>query len=178
MATLHRRSDGWGRTRRRVSLLVENNGFPSPATLGRGGRRSSVAITIGWSSRSTPVTPAARSLIRCAPRSFACPAIAGCSVGTDILGTAAASPRLRTAMFWGVGASVLLATLFGLSYSAPHSTARESSRGDVRIHHGRQLVTAPARRAGARRIRCARNRRESHARNHRATDRNPSHDFR
>ena len=38
-------------------------------------------------------------------------------VGTDILERSRLASRLRTAMFWGVGSSVLLATLFGLSYS-------------------------------------------------------------
>ena len=38
-------------------------------------------------------------------------------VGTDILERHRLASRLRTAMFWGAGSSVLLATLFGLSYS-------------------------------------------------------------
>lgn len=115
VATLHRRADGWGRTGA-VYLLVESNGFPIAGNLARWPRVVSryndwVEFEIDASEAGGSVSHPVRAQI------IRLPANRWLLVGTDILDRSRLASRLRTAMFWGVGASVLLATLFGLSYS-------------------------------------------------------------
>ncbi len=115
VATLHRRSDGWGRSGA-VYLLVENNGFPIAGNLARWPQVVSryndwVEFEIDASDAGGAVAHPVRAQI------IRLPGNRWLLVGTDILDRSRLASRLRTAMFWGVGASVLLATLFGLSYS-------------------------------------------------------------
>ena len=72
--------------------------------------------------------------------------------------------RLRTAMFWGAGSSVLLATVFGLELQPAHPSPRPRVREHLRVDHGRRPVAAPAGGKVARRVRRARHGRQSHAR--------------
>ncbi len=97
-----------------------------------------------------PARPAARIAHPVRAQIIRLPANRWLLVGTDILDRSRLASRLRTAMFWGVGASVLLATLFGLSYSRRIRRRVRSGRGDLRIHHGRQSVATTAGRARAR----------------------------
>jgi signal transduction histidine kinase len=115
VATLHRRADGWGRSGA-VYLLVENNGFPIAGNLARWPQVVSryndwVEFEIDASEAGGIVSHPVRAQI------IRLPGNRWLLVGTDILDRRRLASRLRTAMFWGVGTSVLLATLFGLSYS-------------------------------------------------------------
>ncbi len=115
VATLHRRADGWGRSGA-VYLLVESNGFPIAGNLARWPQVVSryndwVEFDIDASEAGGAVAHPVRAQI------IRLPGNRWLLVGTDILNRSRLASRLRTAMFWGVGASVLLATLFGLSYS-------------------------------------------------------------
>lgn len=115
VATLHRRADGWGRSGA-VYLLVESNGFPIAGNLARWPQVVSryndwVEFEIDASEAGGAVAHPVRAQI------IRLPGNRWLLVGTDILDRSRLASRLRTAMFWGVGASVLLATLFGLSYS-------------------------------------------------------------
>jgi signal transduction histidine kinase len=114
-ATLHRRADSWGRTGA-VYLLAENNGFPIAGNLARWPRSLSryndwVEFEIDASEAGGVVSHPVRAQI------IRLPGNRWLLVGTDILERRQLASRLRTAMFWGVGSSVLLATLFGISYS-------------------------------------------------------------
>jgi signal transduction histidine kinase len=115
VATLHRRADGWGRSGA-VYLLVEANGFPIAGNLARWPQVVSryndwVEFEIDASEAGGVVSHPVRAQI------IRLPGNRWLLVGTDILDRTRLASRLRTAMFWGVGSSVLLATLFGLSYS-------------------------------------------------------------
>src|SRR5688572_17485890 len=115
VATLHRRADGWGRSGA-VYLLVEANGFPIAGNLARWPQVVSryndwVEFEIDASEAGGVVSHPVRAQI------IRLPGSRWLLVGTDILDRTRLASRLRTAMFWGVGSSVLLATLFGLSYS-------------------------------------------------------------
>src|SRR5688500_15778615 len=114
-ATLHRRDDIWGRTGA-VYLLAENNGFPIAGNLARWPQYLSryndwVEFEIDASEAGGVVSHTVRAQI------IRLPGNRWLLVGTDILERRQLASRLRTAMFWGVGTSVLLATLFGISYS-------------------------------------------------------------
>jgi signal transduction histidine kinase len=115
VATLRRRDDGWGRSGA-VYLLVESNGFPIAGNLARWPTVVSryndwVEFEIDASEAGGIVSHPVRAQI------IRLPGGRWLLVGTDILDRARLASRLRTAMFWGVGSSVLLATFFGLSYS-------------------------------------------------------------
>ncbi|MET0533769.1 MAG: HAMP domain-containing sensor histidine kinase [Steroidobacter sp.] len=114
-ATLHRRADSWGRSGA-VYLLAENNGFPIAGNLARWPQALSryndwVEFEIDASEAGGVVAHPVRAQI------IRLPGNRWLLVGTDILERRRLASRLRTAMFWGVGSSVLLATLFGVSYS-------------------------------------------------------------
>ncbi len=115
VATLHRRADGWGRSGA-VYLLVEANGFPIAGNLARWPQvvnryNDWVEFEIDASEAGGVVSHPVRAQI------IRLPGNRWLLVGTDILERSRLASRLRTAMFWGVGSSVLLATLFGISYS-------------------------------------------------------------
>jgi signal transduction histidine kinase len=115
MSTLHRRADGWGRSGA-VYLLVESNGFPIAGNLARWPQNVDryndwIEFNIDASEAGGVVSHPVRAQI------IRLPANRWLLVGTDILDRSRLASRLRTAMFWGVGSSVLLATLFGISYS-------------------------------------------------------------
>jgi signal transduction histidine kinase len=115
ISTLHRRSDGWGRTGA-VYLLVESNGFPLAGNLARWPQEFNryndwIEFDIDASEAGGDVAHPVRAKI------IRLPGDRWLLVGTDILDRSRLASRLRTAMFWGVGSSMLLATLFGLSYS-------------------------------------------------------------
>ena len=115
VATLHRRSDNWGRTGA-VYLLTESNGYPIAGNLA--GWPREVATYGTWvefhidASDSGGVT---RHPVRA--QTFRLPGGRRLLVGTDILERRRLASRLRTAMFWGVGSSVALAALIGVGYS-------------------------------------------------------------
>ncbi|MBM0103551.1 HAMP domain-containing histidine kinase [Steroidobacter sp. S1-65] len=146
ISTLHRRADGWGRTGA-VYLLVESNGFPLAGNLARWPQVVSryndwVEFEIDASEAGGAVSHPVRAQI------IRLPGNRWLLVGTDILDRSRLASRLRTAMFWGVGASVLLATLFGLSYSrrirrrvrAVAATCESIMAGDL----SRRLPVEPA----------------------------------
>lgn len=115
VAALRRRADGWGRSGA-VYLLIESNGFPIAGNLARWPQVVSryndwVEFKIDASEAGGVVSHPVRAQI------IRLPGNRWLLVGTDILDRTRLASRLRTAMFWGVGSSVLLATLFGLSYS-------------------------------------------------------------
>jgi signal transduction histidine kinase len=115
VATLHRRADGWGRSGA-VYLLVESNGFPIAGNLARWPQvvnryNDWVEFEIDASEAGGVVSHPVRAQI------IRLPGNRWLLVGTDILERSRLASRRRTAMFWGVGSSVLLATLFGISYS-------------------------------------------------------------
>ncbi len=118
-ATLHRRADGWGRSGA-VYLLAEPNGYPIAGNLARWPLNLSaynnefndwVEFEIDASEAGGVISHPVRAQI------LRLPGNRWLLVGTDILERRQLASRLRTAMFWGVGSSVLLATLFGISYS-------------------------------------------------------------
>jgi signal transduction histidine kinase len=115
ITTLHRRADSWGRSGA-VYLLVESNGFPIAGNLARWPQvvnryNDWVEFEIDASEAGGVVSHPVRAQI------IRLPGNRWLLVGTDILERSRLASRLRTAMFWGVGSSVLLATLFGISYS-------------------------------------------------------------
>lgn len=115
VSTLHRRSDNWGRTGA-VYLLTEPNGYPIAGNLANWPRE---VVSYGdWiefeidASDSGGVT---KHPVRA--QTFRLPGGRRLLVGTDILERRRLASRLRTAMLWGVGSSVTLATLIGIGYS-------------------------------------------------------------
>lgn len=115
VATLRRREDSWGRTGA-VYLLTESNGYPIAGNLAHW--PDDIEQYDDWiefdidareagATRSHPV----RAQV------FQLPAGRRLLVGTDISERQLLAWRLRTAMWWGAGFSVLLAALFGVSYS-------------------------------------------------------------
>lgn len=115
VSTLHRRADSWGRSGA-VYLLTEANGYPIAGNLARWPQNVEtyddwIEFEIDASEAGGVVAHPVRAHM------FLLPGNRRLLVGTDILERRRLASRLRTAMFWGVGSSVLLATLFGLSYS-------------------------------------------------------------
>lgn len=115
VTTLHRRADSWGRSGA-IYLLTEANGYPIAGNL-QGWPRDFdsyndwIEFEIDASEAGGIVAHPVRAQV------FRLPGNRRLLVGTDILERRRLASRLRTAMFWGVGSTVLLATLFGVSYS-------------------------------------------------------------
>jgi len=115
VATLHRRSDNWGRTGA-VYLLTESNGYPIAGNLAAWPRQyvasgSWIEFEIDASDSGGMTKHPVRAQI------FLLPGGRRMLVGTDILERRRLASRLRTAMYWGVGSSVALAALVGAIYS-------------------------------------------------------------
>lgn len=115
VATLHRRSDNWVRTGA-VYLLTEANGYPIAGNLASWPREvttygSWVEFDIDASDSGGAVKHPVRA------QTFRLPGGRRLLVGTDILERRRLASRLQTAMLWGVGLSVALATLIGVGYS-------------------------------------------------------------
>jgi len=115
VATLHRRSDNWGRTGA-VYLLTESNGYPIAGNLAAWPREyvasgSWIEFEIDASDSGGMTKHPVRA------QTFLLPGGRRLLVGTDILERRRLASRLRTAMYWGVGSSVALAALVGAIYS-------------------------------------------------------------
>jgi signal transduction histidine kinase len=115
VATLHRRADSWSRSGA-IYLLIEANGYPIAGNLQGWPREFDsygnwIEFEIDASEAGGVVAHPIRAQV------FGLPGERRLLVGTDILERRRLAGRLRTAMFWGVGATVLLAALFGVSYS-------------------------------------------------------------
>ena len=115
VATLRRRADSWDRTGA-VYLLIEPNGYPIAGNLAHwpfdfDTYGNWIEFEIDASEAGGVVSHPVRAQV------FLLPGGRRLLVGTDILERHRLASRLRTAMFWGAGSSVLLATVFGLSYS-------------------------------------------------------------
>lgn len=115
VATLHRRSDNWGRTGA-VYLLTESNGYPIAGNLAAWPRQyvasgSWIEFEIDASDSGGMTKHPVRA------QTFLLPGGRRLLVGTDILERRRLASRLRTAMYWGVGSSVALAALVGAIYS-------------------------------------------------------------
>lgn len=115
VSTLRRRTDSWDRTGA-VYLLIEPNGYPLAGNLAHwpyefDSYGSWVEFEIDASGAGGVISHPVRAQV------FLLPGGRRLLVGTDILERHRLASRLRTAMFWGAGSSVLLATLFGLTYS-------------------------------------------------------------
>jgi hypothetical protein len=115
VATLRRRADSWDRTGA-VYLLIEPNGYPIAGNLAHWPYEFDtygnwIEFEIDANEAGGVVSHPVRAQV------FMLPGGRRLLVGTDILERHKLASRLRTAMFWGAGSSVLLATVFGLSYS-------------------------------------------------------------
>ena len=115
IGSLHRRADGWGRSGA-VYLLAEANGFPLAGNLARWPR--DITAHEGWiefeidaSDYGGAVAHPIRAQV------YQLPMGRRLLVGTDILDRRMLAARLRTAMLWGMGLCVALATLVGVNYS-------------------------------------------------------------
>lgn len=114
-ATLHRRSDRWGRSGA-VYLLTEANGYPIAGNLVSWPRDvASYDSWIEFDIDASEVGGVIAHPIRA--QVFGLPGGRRLLVGTDILERRQLASRLRTAMFWGVGSCVLLAAFVGAVYS-------------------------------------------------------------
>jgi signal transduction histidine kinase len=115
VSTLRRRSDSWGHFGA-VYLLTEANGYPIAGNLAHWPR--DVRSYGDWIEFEIDATEAGGMVAHpVRAQTFLLPGNRRLLVGTDILERRRLASRLRTAMLWGVGSSVLLATLFGISYS-------------------------------------------------------------
>ena len=115
MGSLHRRADGWGRSGA-VYLLAEANGFPLAGNLARWPRE--ITAHEGWIEFEIDASDfggAVAHPIRA--HVYQLPMGRRLLVGTDILDRRMLAARLRTAMLWGMGLCVALATLVGVNYS-------------------------------------------------------------
>lgn len=115
VSTLRKSGDSWGRSGA-VYLLTEANGFPLAGNLAAWPREFQrygdwIEFEIDASEAGGVVAHPVRAQV------FALPGGRQLLVGTDILERRRLASRLRTAMYWGVGASVLLVALFGFTYS-------------------------------------------------------------
>jgi signal transduction histidine kinase len=115
VATLRRREDSWGRTGA-VYLLSESNGYPIAGNLARWPNDIEhyddwIEFEIDASEAGGATSHPVRAQV------FLLPGGRRLLVGTDISERRLLASRLRTAMLWGAGFSVLLAALFGMSYS-------------------------------------------------------------
>jgi signal transduction histidine kinase len=115
VSTLHRRADSWGRSGA-VYLLAEGNGYPIAGNLAHwpqvvNNYNDWVEFEIDASEAGGSVAHPVRAQI------IRLPGGRWLLVGTDILERRSLASRLRTAMFWGAGSSVLLATFVGITYS-------------------------------------------------------------
>jgi HAMP domain-containing protein len=115
VATLRRRADSWDRTGA-VYLLIEPSGYPIAGNLAHWPYEfdtygSWIEFEIDASEAGGIVSHPVRAQV------FMLPGGRRLLVGTDILERHKLASRLRTAMLWGAGSSVLLATVFGLTYS-------------------------------------------------------------
>ncbi len=115
ITTLRRRADSWDRTGA-VYLLIEPNGYPIAGNLAHwpydfDTYGSWIEFEIDASEAGGVVSHPVRAQV------FLLPGGRRLLVGTDILERHKLASRLRTAMFWGAGSSVLLATIFGVTYS-------------------------------------------------------------
>ena len=154
VATLRRRADSWDRTGA-VYLLIEPNGYPIAGNLAHWPYEFDtygnwIEFEIDASEAGGMVSHPVRAQV------FLLPGGRRLLVGTDILERRKLASRLRTAMFWGAGSSVLLATIFGLSYSRRIRRRVTRVRQHLRIDHGRRPVATPAGGEIARRVRRAR----------------------
>jgi signal transduction histidine kinase len=114
-ATLHRRADNWGRTGA-VYLLTEANGYPIAGNLATWPREIiSYGSWIEFDIDASDSGGVTKHPVRA--QTFRLPGGRRLLVGTDILERRQLASRLRTAMLWGVGSSVVLATLIGVGYS-------------------------------------------------------------
>jgi signal transduction histidine kinase len=115
VSTLHRRSDGWGRTGA-VYLLIEANGYPIAGNLAGWPREfTSYGDWIEFHIDASESGGVVQHPVRA--QTLFLPGGRQLLVGTDILDRRRLASRLRTAMFWGVGSSVALAALAGALYS-------------------------------------------------------------
>jgi len=115
VSTLRRRSDSWGRFGA-VYLLTEANGYPIAGNLMRW--PTDVRTYDEWVEFEIDASEAGGVLAHpIRAQRFLLPGGRRLLVGTDILERRRLASRLRTAMYWGVGSIVLLATLFGIGYS-------------------------------------------------------------
>ena len=115
VSALHRREDSWGRTGA-VYLLTEANGYPIAGNLANWPREVArygdwIEFTIDASDSGGAIEHPVRA------QTFLLPGGRRLLVGTDILERRRLASRLRTAMLWGVGSSVALATFVGMIYS-------------------------------------------------------------
>src|SRR5215207_6707896 len=115
VATLRRRTDSWDRSGA-VYLLIQPNGYPIAGNLVHWPHSFDtygnwIEFEIDAREEGGLVSHPVRAQV------FLLPGGRRLLVGTDILERRKLASRLRTAMFWGAGSSVLLATVFGLSYS-------------------------------------------------------------
>jgi signal transduction histidine kinase len=115
VSSLHRRADSWGRSGA-VYLLVEANGFPIAGNLARWPRN--VAEHEGWIEFEIDASDYGGEMAHpIRAQVFGLPGGRRLLIGTDILDRRVLAERLRTAMLWGVGLCVVLATLVGFNYS-------------------------------------------------------------
>ncbi len=115
VATLRRREDSWGRTGA-VYLLTEGNGYPIAGNLVRWPDQIEeyddwIEFEIDASEAGGATAHPVRAQV------FQLPGGRRVLVGTERSERRLLASRLRTAMLWGAGFSVLVATLFGVSYS-------------------------------------------------------------
>ncbi len=115
VSTLRSRTDSWGRFGA-VYLLTEANGQPIAGNLARW--PSNVRSYNNWIEFEIDASEAGGVVAHpVRAQRFLLPGGRRLLVGTDILERTRLASSLRTAMFWGVGSIILLATLFGISYS-------------------------------------------------------------
>ncbi|MGH8176208.1 MAG: sensor histidine kinase [Steroidobacter sp.] len=115
VTSLQRRADGWGRSGA-VYLLVEANGYPIAGNLARWPR--DISAHEGWIEFEIDASDYGGVLAHpIRAEVFDLPAGRSLLVGVDILDRRVLAARLRTAMLWGVGLCVALATLVGVNYS-------------------------------------------------------------
>ncbi|MFO7304143.1 MAG: HAMP domain-containing sensor histidine kinase [Gammaproteobacteria bacterium] len=115
VATLHRRSDNWGRTGA-VYLLTEANGYPIAGNLaGWPQEVTTHGDSVEFDIDASGSGGAARHPVRA--QTLYLPGGRRLLVGTGILERRRLATRLRTAMVWGIGSSVALAALIGVGYS-------------------------------------------------------------
>ncbi|HEX2493483.1 MAG TPA: HAMP domain-containing sensor histidine kinase [Steroidobacter sp.] len=115
VGSLHRRVGASGRSGA-VYLLVEPNGFPIAGNIAQWPHNA--AQGEGWIEFDVDATEdggVTAHPIRA--HVFELPAGRRLLIGTDILDRRLLASRLRTAMLWGVGLCVTLATLVGVHYS-------------------------------------------------------------
>lgn len=115
VSTLRRRTDSWGRFGA-VYLLTEANGYPIAGNIAHW--PSEVQRYDDWIEFEIDASEAGGAIAHpVRAQTFLLPGGRRLLVGTDILERRRLASSLRIAIFWGVGATVLLATLIGIGYS-------------------------------------------------------------